>query len=155
VSLRDFLWSKFWTGFVPVVVLTEALTIAANEFLGIDLFLKVLAAVAIVFMSLALVGLAAGLGARYPRFGADPSQVAGSFGGVAFMTQAVLLVLVMLILLGWPSATYLSHRTRGVPLSGFQHVAMIACFVAAGVLSLTVWQMSMRSGIRALEKMSG
>ena len=34
ITLRDFLWSKFWTAFVPVLVLTEALTIAANEFLG-------------------------------------------------------------------------------------------------------------------------
>ena len=49
-------------------------------------FSKVVAAVAIVFMSFALVGLATGLGARYPRFSADnPSQVAGSYGGVAFM----------------------------------------------------------------------
>ena len=36
ISLRDFLWSKFWTGLVPVLVLTEVLTIAANEFLGVD-----------------------------------------------------------------------------------------------------------------------
>jgi alkanesulfonate monooxygenase SsuD/methylene tetrahydromethanopterin reductase-like flavin-dependent oxidoreductase (luciferase family) len=41
-------------------------------------------------MSFALVGLATGLGARYPRFAADnPSQVAGSYGGVAFMIAAV------------------------------------------------------------------
>ena len=44
ISMRDFLWSKFWTGLVPVLVLTEGLTIAANEFLGVDPFLKVVAA---------------------------------------------------------------------------------------------------------------
>ena len=49
-----------------------------------------IAALTIVFMSFAMVGLAMGLGARYPRFGGDPSQVAGSYGGVAFMMQAVL-----------------------------------------------------------------
>ena len=47
ISLRDFLWSKFWTGLVPVLVLTEGLTVAANEFLGVDPFLKVLSAVAV------------------------------------------------------------------------------------------------------------
>src|SRR5258705_340354 len=104
VSLRDFLWSKFWTGLVPVLVLTEVLTIAANEFLGVDPLLKLMAAGAIVLMSFAMVGLAVGLGARYPRFGADPSQVAGSYGGVAFMMQAVLFVIVMISLLGWPSS---------------------------------------------------
>src|SRR5262249_27834829 len=33
VSLGDFLWSKFWSGVVPILVLTETLTIAANEML--------------------------------------------------------------------------------------------------------------------------
>ena len=58
-------------------------------------FLKVLSAVAIVFMTFALVGLAAGMGARYPRFAAENlTQVAGSYGGVAFMVLAVLFILV-------------------------------------------------------------
>ena len=83
VSMHDFLWSKFWTGLAPVLLLTEMLTIAANELLDVDPFLKS-SAVAIVLMSLALVGLATGLGARYPRFTADnATQVAGvTAGGV-------------------------------------------------------------------------
>ena len=40
MSMRDFLWSKFWTSLLPVFVLTETLTIAANHFLGIDPFLR-------------------------------------------------------------------------------------------------------------------
>ena len=76
--------------------MSEGLTVAANHLLGVDPFLKVISAVAIVFMSVALVGLATGLGARYPRFAADnSSQVAGSYGGVAFMVMAVLLLLVI------------------------------------------------------------
>ena len=71
ISLRDFLWSKFWTGLVPVLLLTEILIVAGNELLGVDPFLKQMSAVAIVFMAFALVGLATGLGARYPRFAAD------------------------------------------------------------------------------------
>ena len=79
--------------------------------LGVDPFLKVVSAVAIVFMSFALVGLATGLGARYPRFAADnPSQVAGSYGGVAFMILAVLFVITACVLVGWPSSLYLWHR---------------------------------------------
>jgi ABC-2 type transport system permease protein len=40
VAMHDFLWSKFWTGFVPVLLLTETLTVAANELLDVDPFLK-------------------------------------------------------------------------------------------------------------------
>jgi ABC-2 type transport system permease protein len=154
ISMRDFLWSKFWTGLVPVLALTEVLTVVGNEFLGVDPFLKVMAAVAIFFMSFALVGLAIGLGARYPRFNVDATQVAGSYGGVAFMIQAVLFVIVMILLLGWPSSLYLFQRFRRFPLSAAQQFLMSACFITAAALSVTIWLMSMRSGVRALQHMS-
>jgi ABC-2 type transport system permease protein len=153
VSLHDFLWSKFWTGLVPVLVLTELLTIAANEFLGVDPLLKVMSAAAIVMMSFALVGLAIGLGARYPRFGGDPSQVAGSYGGVAFMMQAVLFVMVIIALLGWPSSLYLMRHVRGVSPTPLQQLLMAASIASAIALSVFVWLASMRSGVRALEQM--
>jgi ABC-2 type transport system permease protein len=154
VSLHDFLWSKFWSGLVPVLILTEALTVAANEFLGVEPFLKVTAAFAIACMSFALVGLASGLGARYPRFGADPSQAAGSYGGVAFMMQAVLFVLAIIALVGWPSSVYLLRLFRGRSLTMEQMLLVAACFTTAIALSVSVWLGSMRSGIRALEAMS-
>jgi ABC-2 type transport system permease protein len=154
VSLRDFLWSKFWTGLVPVLALTEVLTIAGNEFLGVDPFIKMMAALAIVFMSFALVGLAIGLGARYPRFNADPTQVAGSYGGVAFMIQAVLFVIVMIVLLGWPASIYLFQRARRVPLTASQQILMTGCFASAAAISIATWLTSMRSGVRALRAMA-
>jgi ABC-2 type transport system permease protein len=154
ISLRDFLWSKFWTGLVPVLVLSEGLTIAANQLLGVDPFLKAVAGVAIVFMSFALVGLATGLGARYPRFAADnPSQVAGSYGGIAYMVIAVLFILVVIALLGWPSSVYLFHQSRRIALDGTQQLAIGACFLAAALLSAATWWFSMRSGVRALQEM--
>jgi ABC-2 type transport system permease protein len=155
ISLADFLWGKFWTGFVPVLTLTEILTIAANDLLGVDPLLKMIAALAIVFMSFALVGLATGLGARYPRFDADATQVAGSYGGVAFMIQAVLFVVVMIVLVGWPSSLYLFQRARGTGLTLVQQGLMCACLVAAVAMSLSVWWWSMRSGVAALRNMGG
>ena len=155
VSLRDFLWSKFWNGLLPVLLLTELLTVAANELLDVDPFLKLVAALTIVFMTFALVGLATGLGARYPRFGADPTQAAGSYGGVAFMILAVLFILLMIVLVGWPSSRYLISQTRRVHLSTLDHAAMAASFVAAIVLSLATWIGAMRFGVRGLEDMRG
>jgi len=153
LSLRDFLWSKFWTGLVPVLALTEMLTVAANQFLGIDPLLKAMSAIAIVLMSFALVGLATGLGARYPRFGADPSQAAGSYGGVAFMVQAVLFIIVIIVLVGWPSSVYLLHQMRRAPFTPAQQLLMPVSLLAAVGVSLFVWLASMRSGVRALEGM--
>lgn len=155
VSLRDFLWSKFWIGLVPVLVLTEALTVAGNHLLGVDPFLKVVGAVSIFFMSVALVGLATGLGARYPRFSAEnASQVAGSYGGIAFMVVAVLYVLVIVVLVGWPSSVYLFHQVRHLPLGATERLEMYGCFAAALLISLVVWWMGMKSGVRALSELS-
>jgi ABC-2 type transport system permease protein len=155
VSMHDFLWSKFWTGLAPVLLLTEMLTIAANELLDVDPFLKVVAAVAIVFLSVALVGLAVGLGARYPRFTVDnPSEVAGSYGGVAFMIVAVLLIIAMIVLVGWPSTTYLFYQLRHRPIPAVRLVLMGGSFAAAVVLAVAAWLQGVRSGIRALDAMS-
>jgi ABC-2 type transport system permease protein len=156
IRLRDFLWSKFWTGLVPVLLLSECLTVAGNELLGVDPFLKRVAAVTIVFMSFALVGLATGLGARYPRFAADnATQVAGSYGGVAFMILAVLFVIVTIALVGWPSSIYLAQQLRVLPMRTSRAVVMYGGFAAAGVVSLATFWFGMRTGIRALEEMDG
>jgi ABC-2 type transport system permease protein len=152
ISMRDFLWSKFWIGLVPVFLLSEALTVAANELLGVDPFLEVVGAIAILFMSFALVGLATGLGARYPRFDADnASQVAGSFGGIAFMVMAVLFVLVIIALVGWPSSVYLFHQVRHTPMDSSRQLQIAASLALAALVSLATWWFGMRTGIRALE----
>ena len=154
ISLSDFLWSKFWTGLVPVLLLTEILIVAGNELLGVDPFLKRMSAVAIVFMAFALVGLASGLGARYPRFAADnPSQVAGSYGGVAFMVLAVLFIIVMIVLLGWPSSIYLFAQFRNRALTGREEVAIAVMFIAAAAVSVATFVVGMRTGVRALQEM--
>lgn len=155
ISLHDFLWSKFWTGLVPLLLFTEGLTITANQFMGVDPFLKVVAATAIIFMTFALVGLATGLGARYPRFGADPTQVAGSYGGVAFMILAVLFILIMIALIGWPSSMWLFSRLRGFRLGPMRQFLMAASFMLAAILSIVTWLVAMRSGVRALQEMNG
>ena len=152
ISMRDFLWSKFWIGLVPVLALSEALTVAANQLLGVDPFLKMVGAVAIVFMSFALVGLATGMGARYPRFSADnASQVAGSFGGISFMVLAVLFVLIVIALVGWPSSVYLFYEVRHIPLDAAQKVQIALSFAAAGLASVATWWFGMRAGVKALE----
>jgi ABC-2 type transport system permease protein len=157
ISMRDFLWSKFWTALAPVLVFNLGLTVAANHLMGVDPFLRVVSAGAIALMTFALVGLATGLGARYPRFDADPTQAAGSYGGVLFMIGAVLLILVTVALIAWPSSVYLLARARGVgfALTTWRQAAMTSCFAAAAMVCLATWWIGMRSGVRALESMRG
>ena len=154
VTLSDFLWSKFWTGLLPLLLLAEALTILGNRFLGVDPFLQLVTAVAVVFISFALVGLATALGARYPRFAAENiNQVAGSYGGVAFMISAVLYIAAMITLLGYASSQYLWALSRKRAMFDGELVIMAAGFGAAALLSIAIFLLSMRSGVKALEGM--
>jgi ABC-2 type transport system permease protein len=154
ISLRSFLWSKFWAGLLPVFALTEGLTVAANYLLGIDPLLRIVSAAAVVLMSVALVGLATGLGARYPRFHADnPSQVAGSYGGVAFMILAVVVIIALIALVGWPASVLLWYRASHLPIPTDTAAVMLACSTSAVALAAATWWTGMRTGIRALDAM--
>jgi ABC-2 type transport system permease protein len=156
VSMKAFLWSKFWTGLVPVLLLAEALTLLSNEFLGAETALKWLAAVAIFGMSFALVGLAAGLGAQYPRFQAENvTQVAGSYGGIAYMILAVLFILLQTALLAWPASLYLWHRFHGLPVPPARMALMALSLLIALVTCVFTCWVPMRRGVRALEDLGG
>ncbi len=153
-SMRTFLWSKFWTGLVPVLVLAEALTILSNEFLGVARPLKWVGAVAIFFMTFALVGLAAGMGARFPRFRAENlTQVAGSYGGLSFMVIAVAYIVTEIALLGWPTSLYLWYDYRALRLPAHRLLPMAGSVVTALVLSVLLFWIPMQQGVRALEEM--
>ncbi|HAK55006.1 MAG: hypothetical protein QF463_04955 [Vicinamibacterales bacterium] len=105
-------------------------------------------------MSFAQVGLAASLGARYPRFSAEnAAQVSGSYGGVIFMISAVFFVILMIVLIGWPSSVYLYYSVRPRPIPMARQLLMGACFIGAAGISLATWWISMRAGVRALESM--
>ena len=137
---------------MPILILAEGLTVLSSRLLGVHPALQVLSAVAIAFMALALVGLAAGMGATHPRFAAENlTQVAGSYGGVSFMVLAVLYMLVTVGLLAWPASTYLWHEIRNLPISPSRQVWMVALLAAAVVLSLLTFWLPMRRGVPALD----
>ncbi len=154
VRMSAFLWSKFWTGLVPILVMAEALTVTSNRLLGVGMSLRVLGAAAIALLTVALVGLACGMGARHPRFDAENlTQVAGSYGGVSFMVLAVLLILATVALVGWPASVYLWYEYRGVPIPTGRQLAMASALVAAAVLCGATFWRAMRGGVRALEEL--
>jgi ABC-2 type transport system permease protein len=156
VSLRAFLWSKFWTGLLPVLLLAEVLTILSNLFLGVSLMLQVVDAVAIFFMSIALVGLATGMGAQYPRFRAENlTQVAGSYGGIAFMVTAVGFIVVEIFLIGWPTITYLWYDHNNVRIPAARQWTIAAMYAAAAAVCLVTFWRAMQRGTQALERLEG
>ena len=68
------------------------------------------------------------------------------------MIVAVLFVIVMIALLGWPSSLYLLFRVRVRSPTMLRIALMSLLFLAAAVLSVATWWFSMRAGVRALEE---
>jgi ABC-2 type transport system permease protein len=154
VGMRTFLWSKYWTGLLPILLMSLCLTVVSNELLGVPMLLKVVTAGAICLMAFALVGLACGLGASHPRFQAENvTQVAGSYGGVAFMVLAVLFIMAVVGLMAWPSSIYLWYQLRGQAMPADRWPLMATCFAAALALSAATLILPMRRGVAALESL--
>jgi ABC-2 type transport system permease protein len=152
VSLRSFLWSKFWTGAFPILALAEILTVAANEFLGVPPLLKIVCALAIVFMTFALVGLAAGMGAMHPRFDAENvTQAAGSYGGVAYMIFAVLYILVEIALVGWAASSWLWYEYQDFSVPAARQALIALALGLAAAISVATFWLPMQRGVLALE----
>src|SRR5690606_9578961 len=72
LDLRALLWSKFWVGLVPLLVLALALTIGTNIILRISGVMMVLSVATIVVMTFAISAMALGFGALFPKF--DPEN---------------------------------------------------------------------------------
>ena len=71
-----------------------------------------------------------------------------------FMILAVMLIIVVIGLLGWPSSMYLfSLTSRRFPLTLWRQALMASSFAGAATICVTVWLVGMRSGVRALESM--
>ena len=69
------------------------------------------------------------------------------------MILAVLFILVMIVLLGWPSSTLPVRAVPQSPADDQQEIAMAAMFTAAAALSIATWLLGMRTGVRALQEM--
>jgi hypothetical protein len=69
------------------------------------------------------------------------------------MVMAVLFVLVMIGLLGWPSSVYLFNQVRHIPLTSAQRAGIYSCFLGAAAVSVATCWIGMRSGVRALQQL--
>jgi ABC-2 type transport system permease protein len=112
MSLRDLLWSKFWVGTLPLLVFALAIVGVTNYLLQVGAFIMWVSTFSIVFMTLAVAGLAIGFGTAYPQFETEnAAQIPTSFGGLLFMMAAVAVIGGVVVLEARPVYSYLSAQT--------------------------------------------
>jgi ABC-2 type transport system permease protein len=154
LSIRTFLWIKFYIYYLPLLILTEMLISATNILLDVTPFMMILSTLTVFFVVPGIVALGIGLGAAYPDFKAEnPTQTITSFGGLVFMVAcAGYIGLVVLIEAGPVYHLFMAGiHNKSISLSTW--IWIIGSFSLVLVISLLAIFLPMRFGRRRLSKL--
>jgi ABC-2 type transport system permease protein len=151
LALRSLIWSKYWVGITPLLVLALALTIGTNLILKITGFMMVLSVVSIIVMTFAISSMALGFGAVFPKFDTENmAEIPTSFGGMLFMMTATAYLGVVIALQAWPVYAILQTRQTG-PVSSGQLTYLAVSLAVAAVISLVAIILPLRVAAQRIE----
>jgi ABC-2 type transport system permease protein len=154
LSIRTFLWIKFFIYYLPLLILTEVLITATNILLQVTPFMMILSTLTVFFVVPGIVAIGIGLGAAFPDFKAEnPTQTITSFGGLVFMiTCAGYIGLVVLIEAG-PVYNLFMAGIRNEFISLSTWIWIVGSFSLVLVFSLLAIFVPMRFGQRRLSQL--
>jgi ABC-2 type transport system permease protein len=120
LDLRAMLWSKYWVGTAPLLIVALAITIVTNGILRASPFMMFLSVVTIACFTMAAGSLALSLGVLFPHFDTEnAAQIPTSFGGVVFMMSAIMLLAGIIIVEARPVSAHLQAFQMGIPTEAF------------------------------------
>ena len=147
VSIRTFLWIKFFVYFFPLLILSEILIIMTNILLHATPFIMIISILTIFFMVPGIIAMGIGLGAIYPDFKSEnPVQSVTSFGGLIYMTLCIGFIGLVIVLEAGPIYNVFMTGIRGVGLNAFQWVWLVGSFAVVLVLCTAAVVIPMRLG---------
>ena len=151
ISIRAFLWIKFFIYLFPLLVLAEVLIIATNILLQVTPFMMVLSVVTLFCMTPGVIAMGIGLGAAYPDFNSEnPAQSVTSFGGLVFMILSAAFIGIVIILEAGPVYTLFMGDIRGYRLSYGEYFWIIGSFSVVVLVSVLAVILPMRYGEKHL-----
>jgi ABC-2 type transport system permease protein len=154
ISLKTFLWVKFWMYLGPLLILSETLIVLTNRLLSVSPFMMGLSTITVLFMVFGITAMGVGLGAAYPNFHLDNmGQVATGFGGMLFMILCMAFIGSVIVLEASPVYTIFMARLRGeaIPLAHWIWISFSFALVASINLMAIFWPM--RLGFERLSEM--
>lgn len=152
LDLRALLWSKYWTGTVPLLVLALIITVFTNVLLRATPFMMAVSIGTIVLLTLAIAALALGFGALYPQFDTEnAAQIPTSFGGLVFMMTTVALLAVVIVLEASPVYAYL-QATRNDEVVRIFTPRFLLPFAAVVLVCGIATALPLRIGLRRMEE---
>jgi ABC-2 type transport system permease protein len=137
VDFRTLLWSKYWLGTLPLILLAVFITAATNVLLRASAFMMLVSVGTLVLFTFAASAMALCFGAFYPKFDTEnAAQIPTSFGGLVFMMSSISLLGLLIAVEAVPIGAYLRAHQAGESLSvtpgliGAGAVVLATCVVA-------------------------
>ncbi len=153
ISLKHFLWIKFFIYFLPLLILTELLIVATNLLLSVAPFMMALSTLTILLVVPAVVALGIGLGAAFPDFNAEnPAQSVTSFGGLVFMMISAGYILAVVVLEAGPVYRIFMAKISGNTLGRLEWLWIGGAFGLILLLTAAAIFIPMTYGHRRLLK---
>ena len=154
LSMRTFLWIKFFIYYLPLLILTEILIVATNILLQVTPFMMVLSGLTVFLVVPGIVAMGIGLGAAYPDFKAqNPTQTVTSFGGLVFMIACAGYIGLVVIIEAGPVYNLFMAGIRNKTISLSIWIWIVGSFTLVLVLSLLAISLPMRFGERRLSQL--
>jgi ABC-2 type transport system permease protein len=150
VPLTGLWWSKFYIGYVPLVVFAELLVATTNALLGVPAPVTLLFLLTLVPLMAAVVSLGLAFGAAYPRFDTqNAAQIATGFGAILYMLACLGLIALVVALEAWPVARLLRQARSG----GFVARDVAEAVAAGGGAAALAFGVARRRALRALARL--
>jgi ABC-2 type transport system permease protein len=150
LDLRALLWSKYWVGTIPLLVLALILTGLTNVLLKATPFMMIVSLATILALTLAIAAMALGFGALYPQFETESAaQIPTSFGGLVFMMSTIALLGLVIVVLARPVYAYLQAHNAGQSVS--LDAWTLGSFALAGAICAAATIVPLKVGLRKME----
>lgn len=150
LDLRALLWSKYWVGTLPLLVLGLILTGITNALLEVSAFMMIMSLATMTALTLAISALALSFGTLYPQFETEnAAQIPTSFGGLVFMMTTIALLAGVIVSLWQAVYAYVRAAWEGAPL--VIDAWMLLWFVVAAALCVTATIVPLRVALRKME----
>ncbi len=150
---RSMMWSKYWIGTVPLLVLALLITVFTNWLLHASPFMMTISVITILLYTLAAGALALSFGALYPQFGSEnAAQIPTSFGGLVYMMSSLCLLALIIGIEAIPVTDYLRDQRYSQQPVGITPQLVLSGLAVIGVCALATI-IPLRAGLRRIETM--
>ena len=151
VSVKKYLWGKFFIYLLPLVFLGELLIVTSNFILNADAFFMTLSSISILIISTVITAMGVGFGAIYPRFRYENvAEIAAGFGGIIFMIFSLIYIGLIVIIEAVPVYQYF---VMTIGYGSYEPGSLVISLILFIALNLTAFFIPMWIGIRSLRRM--